>query len=80
MTNSQKLTLSVDRDSIEKGKRYAKETGRSLSSIVEDYLTALPAVNASDKRDLPSNVRRLIGIAAGADEGDYRRHLEAKYS
>lgn len=81
MTNNQKLTLSVDRDSIENGKRYAKETGRSLSAIVEDYLTALPTVAAGDdERDLPSNVRRLIGIAAGADEGDYRRHLEAKYA
>lgn len=80
MADNQKLTLSVDKDSIANGKRYAKETGRSLSAIVEDYLAALPATGADNEQQLPSNVRRLIGIAAGADENDYRRHLEAKYA
>ncbi|NMM94021.1 DUF6364 family protein [Bifidobacterium oedipodis] len=81
MADNQKLTLSVDKDSIANGKRYAKETGRSLSAIVEDYLAALPATGGTDdERPLPSNVRRLIGIAAGTDENDYRRHLEAKYA
>lgn len=79
MANDRKLTLSVDKDSIANGKRYAKKAGRSLSAIVEDYLTALPG-GADGERELPPNVRRLIGIAAGADEDDYRRHLEAKYA
>lgn len=74
-----KLTLSVHRSSVENGKRYAKAHGRSLSSLVNDYLMAL---NGSDDREtLSRNVARLVGIGQGpADERTYRRHLKAKYS
>ena len=33
-----KLTLSIDEHTIERGKLYARRQGRTLSSIVEDYL------------------------------------------
>jgi hypothetical protein len=36
-----KLTLTVEKSVIEKAKFYAKETGRSLSEIVEDYLVTI---------------------------------------
>jgi hypothetical protein len=33
-----KLTLSIDSKIIEKAKKYAKKEGKSLSSMVEDFL------------------------------------------
>ena len=33
-----KLTLSIDKKTIEKAKRFAKSTQRSLSEMVESYL------------------------------------------
>ena len=38
-----KLTLTLEKDVIEKAKRYAKDSGRSLSAIVESYLEKLVA-------------------------------------
>ena len=36
-----KLTLSVDKSIVEKAKKYAKSNGKSLSSIIEEYLKSL---------------------------------------
>ena len=36
-----KLTLSIDKDIVEDAKEYAQSTGRSLSSIVEQYLKSI---------------------------------------
>ncbi len=36
-----KLTLTIDKDVIEKAKRYAKGTQRSLSEMVQKYLESL---------------------------------------
>ena len=36
-----KLTLTVDKEVIEKAKTFAKKEGRSLSNLIEDYLKSL---------------------------------------
>ncbi|MEO1010924.1 MAG: DUF6364 family protein [Bacteroidota bacterium] len=36
-----KLTLSVEKEVIRRAKQYAKEQGRSLSNIVEEYLKSV---------------------------------------
>lgn len=36
-----KLTLSIEEDVIIQAKKYAKKEGRSLSSIVEEYLKSI---------------------------------------
>ena len=38
-----KLTLSIKQSTIDDAKAYAKENGKSLSSIVEEYLKSLAA-------------------------------------
>lgn len=75
---TEKLTLSVDPGAIANGKRYAASTGRSLSSIVGDYLASL---GTHGDAPLSAPVERLMGIARNGrtDESDYRRHLEEKY-
>ena len=40
-----KLTLSIEEQVIESAKEYAKKQGRSLSSIVEEYLNQLVIIN-----------------------------------
>lgn len=42
-----KLTLSIERSTIEQAKEYAANQGRSLSNIVEEYLKSV-----SDKKVL----------------------------
>ena len=38
---NKKLTLSLDEDMIQKAKNYASQTGKSLSSLVEDFFESL---------------------------------------
>lgn len=74
-----KLTLRLDEELIEFGKRWAKQRGKSLSGIVADYLTALEKVPHDDK-DLPPVTRGLLGVARDVDEADYHRYLERKHA
>jgi hypothetical protein len=49
-----KLTLSIDYEIIEKAKEYAKENGRSVSDIVENYLRTIV-----EKKQLKRKMIRL---------------------
>jgi hypothetical protein len=75
-----KLTLRLDEDLITQAKRYARDTGKSLSQIVADYFRLLSA-EAQRKDSLPPVVQSLKGCLrdASVDEEDYRRYLEEKY-
>lgn len=73
-----RLNLTVDRDALERGRRYADRHDTSISRLVTDFLRTLPGDD--EAADLPASVRRLLGAATGAgDRDDYRRHLEDKY-
>lgn len=73
---NQKLTLSIERNAIEHGKLYARQQGRSLSSIVEDFLLLLdPQDSLEDCMPVGSNLGSLVGIGAGpVGEDDFRKH------
>lgn len=43
-----KLTLSIEKTLIEEAKKYAYETGRSLSQIIEEYLEYLVSTKWSE--------------------------------
>lgn len=73
---NQKLTLSIEGSAIERGKSYARQQGRSLSSIVEDFLLLLDSQdNLEDCIPVGGNLSSLVGIGAGpVSEDDFRRH------
>jgi hypothetical protein len=79
-----KLTLRIDEGLIERAKAYSKETGKSVSRLVADYLALLPE-RSGRPRPAPVGLapiaRSLRGLlrGTGVDERDYRRHLEDKY-
>ncbi len=77
---NQKLTLSIESKAIEHGKRYAKQRGRSLSSMVEDFLLMLDPIETSDEIiPIGSKLSSLVGIGVGStNEEDYRAHLIRK--
>lgn len=45
-----KLTLSINQIVIEEAKKYAKSNGKSLSSIVEEYLKSLALKEGVNKK------------------------------
>ena len=46
-----KLTLSVGEKVIQEAKKYAREQGKSLSNIVEEYLKSLTSLNNISKQE-----------------------------
>jgi len=79
-----KLTLTKERDIIERAKNYAKDKNRSLSDIIENYLKILTDKEKQDKNQkLNPVVESLKGSFKMPKDMDYkkelRNRLEEKY-
>ncbi|NOZ45352.1 MAG: hypothetical protein GXO79_01070 [Chlorobi bacterium] len=70
-----KLTLTIEQSLIEKAKRYAKEKGRSLSDIIENYLKVIikdDNITVIDSTPIASSMR---GAFKAPKDFDYKREL-----
>jgi len=79
-----KLTLSLEKEVIEKAKIYAKGTGRSLSEMVENYFRSL--VEKSNKKnkkdefgDIDPQLKKLIGIIKLPEDFDIKKAIDEYY-
>lgn len=70
-----KLTLTIDKALIEKAKRHAKEHGRSLSDIVENYLKVLTNAKNDQSIDQSPVTSSLKGAFHAPEEFDYKEAL-----
>ena len=75
---STKLTLSIEQEVIIKAKRYAKNQGRSLSNIIEEYLKSISFESTIDeKKELSNIIKELKGsIKIPNDNKSYSEILE----
>ncbi|WP_396184571.1 DUF6364 family protein [Flavobacterium sp.] len=74
-----KLTLSLDKEIIEKAKIYAKGTGRSLSEMVENYfknLVSKAEKNNNDSNDIDERLKKITGIVTLPDDFDIEKVKE----
>ncbi|RZS96297.1 DUF6364 family protein [Cecembia calidifontis] len=69
-----KLTLTIDKAVIEEAKAFAKEQGKSLSGIIENYLKTLP--KEKKHNELSPNVKKLVGVVKLPPNFDYKKELE----
>lgn len=78
-----KLTLSVEEAIIEKAKALASRNGRSLSSIVSEFLQSLIDNEKQGQPEYSPIVNRLAGILDLPEDYDYKEdygnHLMKKY-
>ena len=78
-----KLTLSLNKEIIERAKIYAKEHNVSLSSLIENYLLKIVSDFKDKATPKDSIVDQLSGIIKLDDKEDYKniytRYLEEKY-
>lgn len=71
-----KLTLSIDKNLIEKSKMYAKEKGRSLSDLVENYLKLITREKTTTAEiELTPIVKSLLGSFKVPKDFDYKKIL-----
>jgi hypothetical protein len=77
-----KLTLTVESQIIERAKKYAKGTGKSLSAIVESYLDEITSTETATG-SLSPKLKKLIGSVNLPvyfdEEKEKRAYLEKKH-
>jgi hypothetical protein len=56
-----KLTLNINKEVAKRAKFYAKNRGRSLSDLVENYLKLLITDSESIKHEYSPRVKELLG-------------------
>lgn len=70
-----KLTLTIEKEVIEKAKDYAKDKNRSLSDIIENYLIMLTDEQPKSKK-LGPIVESLKGSFKMPKDFDYKKELK----
>ena len=72
-----KLTLTIERDIIERAKSYAKDKNRSLSDIIENYLKILTEKEQKNEdQNLNPIVESLKGSFKMPKNMDYKKELK----
>jgi hypothetical protein len=70
-----KLTLSIDKEVARRAKVYAKNKGRSLSDLVENYLKLLTKNTSVEDTEYTPRVKSLLGSVTLPNGFDYKKEL-----
>ena len=77
-----KLTLTIEKEVIERAKLYAKRTGRSLSDMIEKYLENITR-EEKNHRHISPKLRKIVGSVKLPrnfnEEKELRAYLEKKH-
>ena len=73
-----KLTLTVEEGVIKKAKSYAKQTGRSLSELIETYLETLTEDHGETLQISPK-LKKLVGSVKLPADFDEKKELTAYF-
>jgi len=73
-----KLTLTIEKSVIEKAKKYAKGTQRSLSEMVQKYLESL-VEKEKEVNELSPKIKELAGSLKMPENFDYDKALDEYY-
>ena len=81
MVMNTKLTLNLDKATIEEAKSYAKSHQLSLSKLIENYLNSLTR-DSKKESSVSALVESLTGIIPSDydEKKDYRNYIDKKYS
>jgi hypothetical protein len=71
-----KLTLTVEKEIIEKAKKYSAQTGRSLSKMIESYLESVVNNSSNKETTLSPKIKKLKGVVKLPADFDYKKETE----
>ena len=76
-----KLTLRLDDSLIDSAKKYAAQTGKSVSRMVANFFEIIKNEKVIKEPEVPPTVSSLRGVlkGKGVNEKDYKKFLEEKY-
>ena len=72
-----KLTLTVEKSVIDRAKSYAKNTGRSLSELIENYLDNI--TKESKEENLSPKLRKIVGAVKLPTDFDEKEELRSYF-
>ncbi len=72
---STKLTLNLEKSILDKAKLYAKQKGRSLSDLIENYLESI--TKEAEQIEPSDKLKRLIGSVKLPADFDEKKELRA---
>lgn len=70
-----KLTLTIEQTIIKKAKKYARQKGRSLSDIIENYLKIITKNKSKSDIEVAPLTKSLKGTFKAPDDFDYKKQL-----
>ena len=73
-----KLTLTIEERIIQRAKKYAKENGRSLSGIIENYLKVITQEGVKENKEISPLVKSLKGSFKAPKSFDSKEELTEK--
>ena len=72
-----KLTLTVEKEVIERAKIYAKDSGRSLSEMVENYLNSITLhQHSSSKKGISNRLHQIVGAIRLPKDFDEKEEIK----
>jgi formiminotetrahydrofolate cyclodeaminase len=75
-----KLTLTLEKGIIERAKSYAKNTGRSLSELIESYLDSITQDTVNEPSPKLKKIVGSVKLPKNFDEDkELRSYLEKKH-
>lgn len=74
---STKLTLTIDKSIIERAKFYAKQTGRSLSELIENYLADI--TKESNQTAISPKLEKIVGSVKLPDDFNEQEELQSYF-
>jgi hypothetical protein len=77
MPEKTKLTVRVDRASLERAKRYAADHDTSLSKLISDFLGWVDAERGPTRTPILTKLTGILPAEASIEE--HRTHLAKKY-
>lgn len=75
-----KLTLTIEHAVIERAKNYAKDSGSSLSDIVENYLKVITNEEIKANNEITPLVNSLKGSFTAPPDLNYKKELTKRLS
>jgi hypothetical protein len=69
-----KITLTMEDIVIDSAKKYARQKGKSLSDIVENYLKSIATLEDTTEK-LSPKVMKMMGVIKLPQDYDYKKEL-----
>lgn len=71
-----KLTLTLEKDIIDRAKEYAHKSGRSLSDVVEAYLEQITGKDEAVQGKLSPRLKKLFGTVKIPKNLDHKKEIK----